>query len=210
MPGVLNRAGWVASASASDGAGPPANAIDGNINTRWATGTPQVNGQWFQVDMGLTNLLYRIVLDAGSSSSDYPRGYQVNLSNDGVNWGSPVATGTGSSAVTTISFPTNTARYIRVTQTGSAGGLWWSIHEFNVMRALSTAPPKISLAINNGKIQFGWPADHLGWRFQAQTNSSGAGLGTSWVTVPGSTATNQIWIPIDTANGSVFFRLLYP
>jgi hypothetical protein len=169
-----------------------------------------VNGQWFQVDMGVTNLLSRIILDAGSSSSDYPRGYQVNLSNDGFNWGSPVATGAGASAVTTISFPTNTARYIRVTQTGSAGGLWWSIHEFNVLRALSTTPPQITFGINNGKIQFGWPLDHFGWRLEGQTNLLGAGLSTSWVTVPGSAATNQIGMPMDTANGSVFFRLVNP
>ena len=213
IPGALNRIGWVASASVSDGAGPPYNAIDGNINTRWTTGAPQQNGQWFEVDMGQTNTLYQLVLDAGSSSSDYPRGYQVNLSYDGITWGNPVATGTGSSAVTTIAFPTNTARYVRVTQTGSTGGLWWSIHEFNIFGrsgVVSTTPPQLAFAINNSLIQFGWPADHTGWRLQAQTNLIASGLGTNWATVSGSSATNQIWIPIDPAIPSVFFRLVYP
>jgi hypothetical protein len=212
VPGSLNRGGWVASASVSDSGSPPGNAIDGNINTRWATGTPQVNGQWFQVDMGSTNTIYKLVLDAASSSSDYPRGYQVNLSNDGSTWGNPVATGSGS-AVTTITFPTNTARYVRVTQTGSVGGLWWSIHEFNAFGKLgtvSTTPPQVTFGLSNGSLQFAWPADHTGWRLEAQTNSPAGGLGTNWQTVPTSTGTNQIWIPIDRANGNVFFRLVYP
>jgi hypothetical protein len=213
IPGTLNRAGWVATASVNASGDPPGNAIDGNINTRWSTGTPQVNGQWFQVDMGQTNTIYRLVLDAASSSSDYPQGYQVNLSYDGAIWGSPVATGAGSSAVTTISFPTNTARYIRVTQTGSVGGLWWSIHEFNVFGRIvtvSTTPPQISFGVSGGLLQFGWPADHTGWRLEAQTNSAGSGLGANWMTVPGSAATNQMFVPIDQAVGNAFFRLVYP
>ena len=213
LPGALIRVGWVPTASVSSSGDPPNNAIDGNINSRWATGTPQVNGQWFQVDMDSTNTIYRIVLDAGSSTSDYPRGYQVNLSSDGVNWGAPVATGAGSSAVTTITFATNAARYVRVTQTGSVGGLWWSVHEFNVfgtIGTISTAPPQLAFGTSNGKLQFTWPADHVGWRLEAQINSPGNGLWGNWVTIPGSSITNQIWIPIESANGSVFFRLAYP
>ena len=46
---------------------------------------------------------------------------------------SPVATGTGAGAVTTITLPTAlTRRYVRVVQTGSDPTWWWSIHEFNL------------------------------------------------------------------------------
>ena len=163
--------------------------------------------------MGSTNTIYKIVLDAGSSSSDYPRGYQVTLSNDGTTWGNSVASGSGSSAVTTITFPTNTARYVRITQTGSVGGLWWSIHEFNIfgkIGTVSTTAPQISFGVSNGQVQFAWPADHIGWRLEAQTNSAGGVVGTNWRTVSGSSGTNQVWIPIDRGNGNVFFRLVYP
>jgi len=51
IPGTLNRTIWVASSSTS-GSDDPDNALDGNLNTRWSTGTSQANGQWFQVDMG--------------------------------------------------------------------------------------------------------------------------------------------------------------
>jgi len=69
-------------------------------------------------------------MDSAGSTNDYAHGYQVNLSTDGVNWGSPVATGAGTAALVTVTFPAQNARYIRVTQTGSSSS-WWSIAEFN-------------------------------------------------------------------------------
>src|ERR1700735_3859439 len=49
----LSETGWVASSSTSPGAGDaPANAIDGNISTRFSTDADQASGQWFQVNLG--------------------------------------------------------------------------------------------------------------------------------------------------------------
>ncbi|HWX21150.1 MAG TPA: hypothetical protein VN578_14720 [Candidatus Binatia bacterium] len=38
----------------------------------------------------------------------------------------------------------------------------------------------------------------------------GIGLTTNWVEVAGATATNQVFMPINPANGSVFYRMYYP
>ncbi len=291
-PGSLDRVLWIASSSTS-GSDSPYNAIDGDLTTRWSTGTSQTNGQWFQVDMGAASTFYRMVLNSVNSSNDYPRGYQVNISSDGVNWGSPIATGTGSSPITTITFTAQAARYVRVTQTGSAQGNFWSIHEFNIFGTIpsiptgviavpsssnqvnlswtasasaggynvkratvsggsylpiatnlnglnysdpavmagttyyyvvnatnsfgesanslevsappvSTTPPQMMLMSLGGQLRLNWPGDHLGWRLQSQTNAANSGLGTNWVTVPNSTATNQFLFPISPSNGSVF------
>ena len=43
-----------------------------------------------------------------------------------------------------------------------------------------------------------------------QTNSLSVGLRTNWVDVSGSVSTNQVIIPINKTNGSVFYRLGYP
>jgi hypothetical protein len=154
--GLLNRAGWLASASSSNAPDPPSNAIDGNINSRWSTGANQTPGQWFQVDSGATNILSAIVLDCGGSTGDYPRGYQVYLSKDGVNWGTPVASGNGV-IVTTVSFTAHAARYIRITQTGSASANWWSIAEFNAYLA---APISLSIAtLSNNALTLTWPTN---------------------------------------------------
>jgi len=43
-----------------------------------------------------------------------------------------------------------------------------------------------------------------------QTNDLTQGLGTNWWDVSGSTITNQMVLPIDSANGSIFYRMIKP
>lgn len=138
---ILDRSGWLASASRKTG---NANrAIDNAISTRWDTAQPQQPGQWFQLDMLSVRSFKRITLDQGSSSNDWPDSYDVSVSNDAVNWGSPIASGIGHSGLITIDFPTQSARYIRITQTGSGQTHYWSIHELNVITG--PQPPAMTM-----------------------------------------------------------------
>jgi hypothetical protein len=125
------RTGWVATASNTGGADVPARALDGNEATRFTTGTPMTNGMWFQVDMQAARTFNEITMDSGGSGNDYARGYAVYVSNDGVSFGNPVATGTGTAPLITVAFATQTARYVKIVQTGSAT-FWWSMAELNV------------------------------------------------------------------------------
>jgi hypothetical protein len=61
-----------------------------------------------------------------------------------------------------------------------------------------------------GQMELIWDPFYLGWLLQVQTNSPAIGLGTNWFTIPGSGGTNQVFFPINPANGSTFFRLAYP
>ena len=70
----------------------------------------------------------------------------------------------------------------------------------------STSPTSIATGVTGNSLVLSWPTDHTGWQLQCQTNSL---TGTNWVDVLGSTTTNQVTIPLDAANGSVFFRLIY-
>nr|AYM53365.1 coagulation factor 5/8 type domain protein [Cystobacter ferrugineus]AYM53372.1 coagulation factor 5/8 type domain protein [Cystobacter velatus] len=127
---ALPRTGWTASSSPSSSE--PASALlDGNMSSRWTTGVPMANGQSLTVDMQSAKTFNKIVMDSTGSNSDYARGYQVFVSNDGTNWGSAIATGTGSGPVITVTFTARSARYIRVVQTGTNSS-WWSMREFNV------------------------------------------------------------------------------
>jgi F5/8 type C domain len=131
---VLDTKGWSVYASSD-----PINtraAIDGKNNTRWSTGWSQRPGQFFQIDMLQTQRFNKIVLATMGSPNDYPRSYNVFVSNDGAKWGeSPIATGQGNGPITTIAFATRDARYIRIEQTGNDKFYWWSIHELAVHRA---------------------------------------------------------------------------
>ncbi len=131
---MLNRDGWTATASSTSPWDATRRSIDGSEATRWSSGQAQRSGDYFQVDMGATQSFSQITMDTGpSSTGDYPRSYAVHVSQDGSNWGPAVALGAGSGQVTTIDFATQTARFVRITQTGSSGW-WWSIAEFNAAR----------------------------------------------------------------------------
>jgi hypothetical protein len=74
--------------------------------------------------------------------------------------------------------------------------------------SVAAAAPPLAFAINGPQINLSWPATHTGWTLQAQTNSLALGLSSNWVSVPGSTLTNQMFI--SRGAGSVFFRLRSP
>jgi mono/diheme cytochrome c family protein/glucose/arabinose dehydrogenase len=109
-----------------------AKAVDGNPDSRYTTGVSQVPGMWFQIELRQETSIIGVELDSTKSANDYPRGYTVETSKDGQAWGKPVATGKGLGAVTEITFPAVNAKFIRITQTGSAPGNFWSIHELEV------------------------------------------------------------------------------
>ncbi|HEY0805147.1 MAG TPA: discoidin domain-containing protein, partial [Pseudonocardiaceae bacterium] len=76
-----------------------------------------------------THPVKQVTLDSGSNTDD-PAAYQVLLSTDGTNWGSPMATGPGTGPLIVVHFPATNARFIKVVQTGTSGA-WWSMTEFN-------------------------------------------------------------------------------
>jgi hypothetical protein len=73
----------------------------------------------------------------------------------------------------------------------------------------TSTPISVNL-VGGNSLQLTWPTDHIGWTLEVQTNSLSTGLGTNWVRIASSTATNQVSVPIVPANGSVFYRLVYP
>jgi hypothetical protein len=119
--------------------------------------------------------IFKIVLDTTPSPNDYPRGYQVVLSNDGSNWGSPVATGAGYTAVTTMAFAPQTARYVRITQTGSAQGNYWSIHELNINGTPPPAPDPLFVVPGTNQITLSWvvPQGASSYNVKRATNAAG-------------------------------------
>jgi hypothetical protein len=75
---------------------------------------------------------------------------------------------------------------------------------------MATNPTNITVQVTANTLYLSWPSDHIGWRLQVQTNNLTQGFGTNWVDVAGATATNQMTIPINPANGSVFYRMVNP
>lgn len=76
--------------------------------------------------------------------------------------------------------------------------------------APSLTPVQLGWQWAGGQLQLIWPADHLGWRVEMQTNAPGAGLGTNWISLPGAESTNAIALQPGSVSGSLFLRLAYP
>ncbi len=194
---ALSRTGWTVSASNNSGS---ANvAIDGDLTTRWDTGTNQTNGLWYEINLGGTRKFSQITFDVTNNSSDYPGAYAVYVSSDGVSWGSAVTTGTGSSAVVTMSFTQQTAQYIKVQLTASDTNTshWWSVDEVNVYSANPPTGTPIPQARN------GWVATaSVSGGATPASNAIDGNTSTYW-----NTATNQtsgMWFEV-AMNGSVTF-----
>lgn len=97
-----------------------------------------------------------------------------------------------------------------------AAGLVWNTSQLAVNGTLliasgvNTASTNITFSVTGNTLNLSWPADHTGWTLQAQTNSLATGLNTNWVAWPNSTTTNAVSIQFNSANPTVFFRLVYP
>jgi 4-phytase/acid phosphatase len=68
-------------------------------------------------------------------------------------------------------------------------------------------PTNITASVSSSTLTIAWPADHIGWILQAQTNGLSTG---QWFDLPGSSDVNALAIPMDPANPAVFYRLRLP
>jgi hypothetical protein len=55
----------------------PERAIDGDLDTRWGTGSPQEPGFFYEIDLGGEHRLDRLRIDFTGWRHDFPRGFRV-------------------------------------------------------------------------------------------------------------------------------------
>ena len=122
-PLLTNRREWKATASGYRAE----NAIDGVVDGRAGHAWFGANnpGSWLAVDLGRRHQLTHLLLHAPDPYWA-PRGYKVEVSDDGVTWSEPVSV---SKTVppgqrTLASFEPTVARWIRIVQTGNAIERW--------------------------------------------------------------------------------------
>ena len=93
----------------------------------------------------------------------------------------------------------------------NAGLAWNTANLTNgVVCVVSTQPTNLVWNTTGTALNLSWPTGYIGWRLQVQTNSLNSGLGTNWLEVTGSRLTNNVALPVDPTQGSVFYRLIFP
>jgi galactose oxidase len=155
---VLPRAGWTVTADSQETAKPgytAAAAIDGNTASFWHTrwiGTVAPLPHWLTIDMHeivtVGGLVY-LPRPAATGRNGNIGKYQIHVSTDGINWGTPVLTGTFADTSTekTVFFPATTARYVRLTALTEAGGRgqWSNAAEINLLSGLPRDDPRFGV-----------------------------------------------------------------
>ncbi|WP_405640974.1 discoidin domain-containing protein [Streptomyces sp. NBC_00019] len=108
----------------------PGRAVDGDGDSRWASDWS--DDQWWQVDLGSTNLVSRVTLDWERA---YGKSYRVELSTDGTNWQTAWSTTSGDGGLDTAKFAGTPARYVRVHGLDRGTDWGYSLHEVGVNSA---------------------------------------------------------------------------
>jgi hypothetical protein len=111
------------------------------------------------------------------------------------------------SAFTTVNLPTTDA-------SGLITYVWQNDLALNgsitLTTGMSATPVPITATPSGSTLQLNWPLDHTGWTLQVQTNALNVGISNNWATVANSTLTNQVIVPLNPANPTVFYRLTLP
>ncbi|MDX6515878.1 MAG: hypothetical protein QOH73_1544, partial [Gaiellaceae bacterium] len=94
--------------------------------TRWSSAFS--DPQWITVDLGATHAISRVVLNWEAA---YARAFQIQTSNDNVNWTSIYTTTTGTGGVQTLNV-TGSGRYVRMNGTQRATAYGYSLWELQV------------------------------------------------------------------------------
>ncbi|RXZ49002.1 hypothetical protein ESP57_08550 [Agromyces fucosus] len=149
----------VSDAEPGTGDGSARAAIDGNAATMWHSAWSQVNPDtpyphWIALDLGDTYAVdgfdYQVRRGNGSIKK-----YELYLSTDGTNWGTPVKTGEFASAteVQHLSFPAANARFVKLVGLNAINGAAFAgANEINVWGTREAAPtplPKDAMSISD-------------------------------------------------------------
>lgn len=92
-------------------------------------------------------------------------------------------------------------------------GLAFSFNPASVVLSLvigvASNPTNITATVSGNVLTLTWPADHLGWLLQSQTNSLNVGLTTpanTWFDLAGSDSVTTKVVTMDPASPKVFYR----
>jgi len=130
------------------------NNSSGRWNSGWQSQGTGKGPVTVTVDMKSAQTFNQVILDYSCVPFDGPETYVLEVSTDNTTW-TQVASGSGrNSTMTTITFPTQTARYVRVTKPNSDTGNFWAIDNFYVLYIRNTDITDLT-SVNDGTPEIG-------------------------------------------------------
>jgi hypothetical protein len=132
-PVLLSQGRPTTASSTENATFPASNATDGNTATRWSSAF--ADPQWLQVDLGATDSISQVTLNWEAA---FGKSFQIQTSNDAVNWTTIFSTTTGTGGVQNLTV-TGSGRFVRMNGTARGTAFGYSLFEFQVFG--TTAAP---------------------------------------------------------------------
>ena len=104
-----------------------ANAVDGNLSTRWSSAFS--DPQWLEVDLGATHAIREVILYWENA---HATAFQIQTSENGTTWTDIYSTTTGAGGEQIIEV-NGTGRYVRMYGTARNTQYGYSLYEFQVL-----------------------------------------------------------------------------
>jgi len=100
----------------------------------------------------------------------------------------------------------------------TGGGVNWANNlavngSIQVASVIASYPTNISFTFGGGTLALSWPATHLGWILQSQTNSLSVGIvanSNAWYDIPSTANVTSTNLSVNVTNPTVFYRLRHP
>lgn len=122
-------------------------AVDGDPTTRW--GSEYADPQWLRVDLGRLTEIERVRLNWEAA---YGLAYEVQVSDDAVNWTTIYSTTSGDGGVDDLTSLAGTGRYLQVmgTQRGTTYGYsLWDLNVYGAPIDLAEGAPATASSVKN-------------------------------------------------------------
>ena len=130
-PMLANRKEW--RLTTSENAAGIERCIDGDLKTLWSSKKALTSGMWLTIELPAEATINGMRLAFSDHGSFLSRNLRVETSRDGKTWSKPLYNGSAVTAITEIAFQATTAKFIKLTQTGSGDKHTpWNIHELDL------------------------------------------------------------------------------
>ncbi|WP_083976668.1 family 20 glycosylhydrolase [Kitasatospora azatica] len=187
-PGDLALGRPVTVSSTETAAFPGSAATDGSYGTRWSSA--YADPQWLQIDLGASTTVGRVKL---SWEAAYAKAFQVQFSEDAVNWTTAYSTTAGTGGVQDLTGLHGSGRYLRIYLTQRGTGYGYSLWEVEAYQSAATPPPSAGHSYTLTAASSGSAAD---------VNGGSTTAGAAVIEYHPTGGGNQQWTLQDAGNGA--------
>ncbi|MES2428542.1 MAG: discoidin domain-containing protein, partial [Bacteroidota bacterium] len=160
--------------------------FDGNLNSKWTSGTTNINTQNIYVDLGTRYDLCRVIL---RWTVDYAKTFDIQVSDDATSWTTIQSISNNTTKDDYLSLK-GTGRYVRVNMTARATTQPYSLYEFEVYGTKTDGDCAAPTGLDKGAVDAGSAV--LKWASTGASTYSvqyKAAAAADWITVTSTTNT---------------------